>query len=156
MRPLEKRSWPEKKHKASEQAIPIPQPGQKNKIHSVLVALPVIMLIIGLTIYFRGESAQNNGVPVVEEMVSREGVFKSISEVSGIGTPKYYLWYTDSERSRGVRITWKQSETLAGIAKGDALKLDLAPRVVGSPTLWAYRIVHDGQLLVDESVQQSE
>lgn len=153
-RPHMRRAWPDKKHRASEQNIPLPKPGEKNKIHSVLVALPVIMLIIGLVVYFRGESAQNNGAPVVAEMISREGVFKSVSEVSGIGTPKHFLWYTNGDRSRGVRMTFKQREQLAGLSKGDALLLELTPRVAGSTTMWAYRVSHNGQLLVDESKQQ--
>lgn len=151
-----RREWPGKKHLASQQATPLPQPGGKNRIHSVLVALPVLMLMIGLFVYFRGESAQNNGAPVIAEMVNREGAFKSVSEVSGIGTPKHYLWYTHNERSRGVRITYQQREQLVGLSSGDALTLELAPRVAGSPTLWAYRVVRHGEVLIDVSAQGAE
>lgn len=151
-----RRAWPDKKYTASEQNIALPKPGEKNKIHSVLVALPVIMLIIGLAVYFRGESAQNNGAPVVAEMISRSGVFKSVSEVSGIGTPKHYLWYTNGDQSRGVRITFSQREQLSGLSKGDELTLKLAPRVAGSTTLWAYRVSSDGRLLIDASEPDAE
>lgn len=127
----------------------MPQPGDKNRIHSVLVALPVLMLVIGLAVYFRGESKQNNGEPVVAEMISRQGLFKSLSEVSGIGTAKHYIWYTDGERARGARVTARQKAQLAVLNEGDALTLELAPRVAGSTTMWAYRIHHEGKLLID-------
>lgn len=152
-RPEQRRAWPDKKHLASEQNIPLPKPGEKNRIHSVLIALPVLMLIIGLAVYFRAESKQNNGEPVLSELVSREGSFKSVSKVSGIGTPKHYLWYTNGETSRGVRITNEQSIELSELSEGDFLKLDVAPRVAGSNTLWAYKIEHDGAVILDVSPQ---
>jgi len=145
------RKWPEKKHLASEHPSVMPKPGEKNRIQSVLIALPVVMLVIGLAVYFRGESAQNNGAPVLSEMVSREVVFKSVSEVSGIGKPKYYLWYTSGDSSRGVRTTAPQQEQLANLSAGDVLNLELAPRVAGSNTLWAYRVFRNGALIVDGS-----
>jgi len=137
------RQWPDKKHLASSQNIPQPKPGEKNRIHSVLIALPVLMLMIGLFIYFKGERAQNNGTPVLSEMVSRTGQFKTVSEVSGIGLAKYYLWYTVDDSSKGVRISAEQKEKLGALETGDELSLELAPNVAGSPTLWAYRVHHD-------------
>jgi len=148
-RPHMRREWPDRKQLASEQNIPLPKPGEKNKIQSVLIALPFIMLIIGLFVYFRGESAQNNGEPVLSELISREGEFKSVSKVSGIGTPKYYLWYTNGDKSRGARITFTQVGKLNTLSKGDKLKLELVPRVEGSPTLWAYSVVHSGKSITD-------
>lgn len=142
------RQWPDKKQLASSQDIPQPKPGEKNRIHSVLVALPVLMLMIGFFVYFKGESAQNNGAPVLSEMVSRTGQFKSVSEVSGIGLAKYYLWYTVNESSKGVRIRAEQKEILGALKTGDDLSLELAPNVAGSTTLWAYRVHHDGVELI--------
>lgn len=147
-----RREWPDKKQLASEQNIPLPKPGEKNKIQSVLIALPFIMLIIGLFIYFRGESAQNNGAPVLAELINRDGEFKSVSEVSGIGTPKHYLWYTNGDKTRGARITFEQAGKLNELSKGDKLALELAPRVEGSSTLWAYRVTHDGDAIVDAAI----
>lgn len=144
-----RREWPDRKQLASTQNIPLPKPGEKNKIQSVLIALPFIMLIIGLFVYFRGESAQNNGEPVLSELISREGEFKSVSEVSGIGTAKHYLWYTDGDKTRGARITFGQVGKLNELSKGDKLELELAPRVEGSSTLWAYRIAHNGNFIID-------
>ncbi len=142
------RQWPDKKRLASSQNIPQPKPGEKNRIHSVLVALPVLMLMIGLFVYFKGESAQNNGAPVISELVNRTGQFKSVSEVSGIGRAKYYLWYTVDGNSKGVRINAEQKAILGVLEAGDELTLALTPRVAGSATLWAYRVHHDGVDLV--------
>jgi len=142
------RQWPDKKQLASSQNIPQPKPGEKNRIHSVLIALPVLMLMIGLFVYFNGERAQNNGTPILSEMVNRTGEFKSVSEVSGIGQPKYYLWYTVDGNSKGVRINAEQKQSLGVLKTGDELSLELAPRVAGSKTLWAYRLHHDGVELI--------
>lgn len=144
-----RREWPGKKQLASEQPAPQPNPSGKNRIQSVLVALPVIMLIVGLVFYFRGESAQNNGEPVLAELVSREGEFKTVSEVSGIGTAKHFLWYTVGDKTNGARITFEQVAKLNQLSKGDRLTLELAPRVAGSNVLWAYRIEQGDNVLVD-------
>jgi len=143
-----RRQWPDKKQRASEQNIPLPKEGEKNRIHSVLVALPVLMLMIGLFVYFKGENAQNSGEPVLSELVNRNGQFKSVSEVSGIGQAKYYLWYTVDGGSKGVRITALQKERLDELTVGDTLSLELTPTVAGSKTLWAYRVHRDGVELI--------
>lgn len=143
-----RRQWPDKKQLASSQNIPQPKPGEKNRIHSVLIALPVLMLMIGFFVYFKGEHAQNNGAPILSELVTREGQFKSLSEVSGIGTAKTYLWYTVDGNAKGVRISAAQKEKLGVLEAGDQLMLELAPSVAGSKILWAYRIIHDGVELV--------
>jgi len=142
------RQWPDKKQLASSQNIPLPRPGEKNRIHSVLIALPVLMLLIGFFVYFNGERAQNNGAPVLSEKISRTGQFKSVSEVSGIGQARYYLWYTVDGSSKGVRISAEQKQTLGVLKPGDELSLELAPNVAGSKTLWAYRVHHDGVELI--------
>lgn len=147
-----KRQWPSEKHLASSHHNPVPQPGQKNRIHSVLVALPVLMLIIGLVVYFRGESAQINGEPILSELVAREGQFKSVSEVTGIGKSRYYLWYTDGDRARGIRISEQQRHLLSELTLGDELAVEAAPTVDGSNTFWAYRISHLGVELVGPNV----
>lgn len=139
-----RRRWPDKKHLASENQLALPQPGDKNRIHSVLVALPVIMLVLGLFVYFRGESAQNNGTHLLDKLVYKEAQFKSVSEVSGFGKPKYYLWYNIDGSNKGARISFLQKSALGDLAAGDTLKLELAPTVEGSPTLWVYRVSHDG------------
>jgi len=150
------RRWPDKKQLASSQATPTPKPGEKNRIHSVLIALPVLMLMIGFFVYFKGESAQNNGTPVLSEMVSREGQFKSLTEVSGIGQAKHYLWYTINDSVKGVRITVQQKAELGVLKAGDQLSLELTPTVAGSNTLWAYRVQHNGADLLAPNKAQGE
>jgi len=146
-----RRAWPDKKQLASSHDVPLPKPGEKNRIHSVLVALPVIMLMIGLFVYFKGESAQTSGTPIVSELVTRQGLFKSVSEVSGIGNGKYYLWYTSGDNDKGSRITFEQKERLSALQAGDQLELELAPTVAGSNTLWVYRVVSNGELVIAPS-----
>jgi len=143
-----RRQWPGKKHLASEQPVLPTQRIGENRIHSVLVALPVLMLMIGLFVYFKGESAQINGEPVLSEMVKREAQFKSISMVSGIGSDKYYLWYFFEGNAKGARVTDRQKEKLNGLEFGNELVLELAPKVAGSTTLWVYRILSEGTELV--------
>ncbi len=142
------RQWPDKKHLASSHDIPLPKPGEKNRIHSVLVALPVLMLMIGLFVYFKAESAQNNGAPILAQLVAREGQFKSLSDVSGIGRAKHYVWYFVGDDAKGARITDEQRVQLSRLKPGDKLALELAPRVEGSNTLWVYSVSHDGTQLV--------
>ena len=147
-----RRRWPDKKQLASSQNIPLPKPGQKNRIHSVLIALPALMLMIGLFVHFRGESAQINGEPVLAELTKRDAQFKSVSEVSGIGKSKFYLWYTLAGSARGVRISEVQKEKLSELEPGDAISLELVPRVAGSKTMWAYRISQGGTELIGPAV----
>lgn len=143
-----RRQWPGKKQLASEQPdVPI-QPSGKNRIHSVLVALPVLMLMIGLYVYFKGESAQIHGEPVLSELVSREGQFKSVSTVSGIGSDKHYLWYLVDDNAKGARVTAEQKAQLSELELGDEMMLELAPKVAGSRTLWAYKVSVDELVLI--------
>lgn len=147
-----RRRWPDKKQLASSHNTPLPQPGEKNRIHSVLVALPVLMLMVALFVYFRGESAQINGEPVLSELVKYDAQFKSVSTVSGIGKAKHYLWYTVEERARGVRVSERQKAALSHLTLGDALSLEMAPRVAGSKTLWALSVKHNDEVLISPTV----
>jgi len=121
-------------------------------VNSFLVALPVLMLMIGLFMYFNGERAQNNGVPILSELVKREGQFKSLSQVSGIGKSRFYLWYTIDGNAKGARVSEAQQQQLGVLKTGDHLTLELAPTVAGSNTLWAYRITHGESELVTPSI----
>lgn len=146
-----KRQWPKKKWLASENPEPVQQHGQKNRIHSVLVALPVFMLIVGLVIYFRGESAQNNGAFVLAEISEREVLFKSVSKVSGIGKAKHYLWVTEGDRQRGFRIAADQVQEFEAFTGGEVLQVETGPRVPGSKTSWVYTANHEGMSVIDLS-----
>ena len=54
-------------------------PKEKNAIHSVLTALPVIMLVAGLYFYYQGESAQSEGTPIIAESRQISGIFTGFS-----------------------------------------------------------------------------
>ncbi len=142
------RQWPDKKHLASNHDIPLPKPGEKNRIHSVLVALPVLMLMIGLYVYYSSESAQNNGAPVLSAMETRQGQFKSMSKVSGIGQAKHFVWYFVGEAAKGARVTEAQAHQLSQLKPGDDLLLELVPRVEGSNTLWVYSLSYNNTQLI--------
>lgn len=150
----DQRKWPDKKWLASENPEPVVHAGGKNRIHSVLIALPVLMLIIALVLYFNGERAQNNGEFVLNELSEHEVVFVSVSKVSGIGRTKHYLWVLDGDRKRGVRINAKQVPQLSALSAGDALQLQKAPKVAGSNVLWAYKLSHDNAVVLDAGLSE--
>ena len=121
----------------------------RSKIHSVLSALPLIMLIAGLWLYYSGERAQSYGSPILSESVAARGVFDGLSVVSSGGSGRHYLWFEDGTRKRGARIRSYQREALGSLRPGDDISLQLAPTVSGSSTLWAWRVERDGVRLID-------
>ncbi len=133
----ENRRWPEKKHLASEHPELLPKPGSKSRIHSVITALPLLMVLAGFYIYFKGENEQSSGTPIVSELVDRQGEYAG---VSSSGSNKHFMWLRDGEKNLGVRITVVQSEQLKSIEKGVMLEVKAAPTVIGSNTLWAYSV----------------
>lgn len=137
------RAWPDKKHLSSENETPLPKPGEKNRIHSVLTALPFLMLIIGLVFYFRGESAQNNGELILEQQIELVGKYKGLSKVSGIGTTKHFLWLVTNKGERGVRIKPAQMDQVQVLKAGDQIQLLAAPTVEGSKSVWVYSLQKD-------------
>jgi len=137
------RAWPSKKHLSSENEIVLPKAGDKNKVHSVLTALPFIMLIIGLVFYFRSESAQNNGALILDQTVEIAGEYKGVSKVSGIGTTKHFLWLVTDKGERGVRIQPVQLDKVQALQPGNAIQLQAAPTVEGSKSMWVYSIKHN-------------
>ena len=146
----EGRAWPQKKHLSSENEMSLPKPGEKNRVHSVLTALPFLMLIIGLVFYFRGESAQNNGTLILDQSIELVGDFKGLSKVSGIGTTKHFLWLVTSNGERGVRIKPMQTQLVQELQVGDSVQLDAAPTVEGSKTMWIYSLTHNSVELLPQ------
>ena len=128
-------------------------PSRRSRVHSVLSALPVIMLMSGLYFYYSGESAQNAGAPIRAESVDAHGTFEGLSTVKSGGEGRHYLWFDDGVRTRGARILPVQRDALAGLAPGDELRLGLAPTVGGSGTLWVWRVERDDIVLLDDSVR---
>jgi len=50
-------------------------PKEKNPIHSILTALPILMLVAGIYFYYRGESQQNEGAPIFEQSELISGIY---------------------------------------------------------------------------------
>jgi hypothetical protein len=144
------RAWPSKKHLSSENEMALPKPGEKNRVHSVLTALPFLMLVIGLVFYFRGESAQNNGALILDQRVELLGEYKGLSKVSGIGTTKHFLWLVTDKGDRGVRIKPEQLAQVRTLQTGDAIQLQAAPTVEGSQSVWVYSVKHDSVELLPQ------
>ena len=121
----------------------------KNRIHSVLTALPPLMLIIGLYVYYRAEQKQLAGPPILEESVSYAGQYKGTSAVKSFGEEQLFFWVDTEERARGARMTGRQKfdfENLqAPLVIGEPLEVDVAPRVAGSTTYWLVEIRRSGQ-----------
>ena len=133
------------------------EPPRKSKVHSILSALPIIMLVAGLYFHYSGERAQSAGAPILVESVDARGTFEGFSVVRSGGRGRHYLWFDDGTRRRGARVTPAQHDALDALGAsdalvaGDELLLRLAPTVSGSGTLWAWRIERDGAVLLDDS-----
>ena len=133
-----------------------PPPPARDKIHSLLSALPVIMLIAGLWLYYSGERAQSGGAPILAESVEAEGLFRTLSVVKSGGQGRHYLWFDDGERERGARIRPEHRQALEALVPGEPVALDLAPTVSGSSTLWAWRVRRDGVTLIGADPPRSD
>lgn len=126
----------------------------KSRIQSVLTALPVLMLVAGLYLFYRGESAQSHGAPIRAESVDVRGAFSGLSVVRSGAEGRHYLWFDDGTRARGARIRPVWREALEELSPGESISLDLAPTVPGSTTLWAWRVrTSAGVTLVDDGAR---
>ena len=130
------------------------EPRRKNPIESILFALPVIMLVAGVYLFYRGEGAESAGAPLLEHSVSLSGVFAGLSVVQSGGEGRHYLWFDSQERRRGPRVTALQASALSVLDTGDPIDVRMAPHVEGSTTLWAWRVDHQGEVLFDDSRQE--
>lgn len=134
----------------------------KSRIHSVLTALPVLMLMIGLGYYFHTERLQRDGSPVLEESKLVQATVDGLSVIKSISANKpgkHYFWFLVDGQRRGARISVAASELLQPLEKGDAVVIALAPMVAGSKNLWAYQVSRDGvELLpaIEKSQEQPQ
>ena len=127
---------------------------RRNRVHSILTAAPVLMFIIGLVVFYRNEGAQTDGGPLAAASEQMTGIYQGVSMVKGAGGGRHYLWVGvgESEERRGFRLQRVQAAGVRDrLAMGDTLTVDVAPTVVGSDTRWLWRLVVDGEVLVDES-----
>jgi len=126
---------------------------RKNAIHSILTALPILMLVAGLYFYYRNESAQAESAPIRAESVTLTGSFNGMSKVESGGAGQRFLWIDTDSRMRGARLKPSQFEALRSLQQGDAITVDIAPSVAGSTTFWLWRLEYGGVLLIDDEAQ---
>ena len=126
-------------------------PKDRNPIHSVLTALPILMLVVGLYFYYQAESEQSQGAPIRVESVEAEGVFTGLSVVNSGSQGRHYLWFEQDGRARGVRVQPRQAQELGALTRGESIKLRMAPSVSGSTTYWAWYVEQSGKVFLDAS-----
>ena len=133
------------------------EPIQKDKIQSVLTALPLLMLIIGVSYYYYSEGKQSDGVMIMEESRRVSGAVDGISKIkalSGNGG-KFFFWFESEGEKRGARVSQENAEILKALQSGDAVDVWLAPTVAGSKTMWAYQVQYNGVDLLADTVSDS-
>ena len=127
-------------------------PQARNPVHSILTALPVIMLVVGLYLYYQGESEQSHSAPIRAESVEAEGIFTGLSAVkSGSSGGRHYLWFEQDGKSRGIRIQPAQAAVLQPLLRGELLRVRMAPSVPDSRVFWAWYVEQDGVVFLDAS-----
>lgn len=123
---------------------------RSDRIYSILSAFPAMMLIVGLIYYYKHEVDEAGGALLLEQSQRISGILKGVSGLNTNSSDQYYLWITTPERDRGARMLSEQLEKLERLNVGEALDVQVAPRVAGSKTLWVYKIVQDGVVLLDD------
>ena len=122
----------------------------RNPVQSIITALPVLMLVAGLYLYYSGESQQANGLPIAAESVTLTGDFAGMSATSG----RHYLWVQQTDEKRALRVTSEQASLLESLERGIPLLVKAAPHVQGSTTYWAWRVEQSGSVLIDDGDNQ--
>lgn len=136
-------------------------PGRKNTIHSVLTALPVLMLVIGLIVFYRNEDAQTEQGPLRAASEQVSGRYAGVSVVRARGTGRHYLWLEstavdggeDTLTRRGYRLSEKQAAAVReALVLEQTVIAEAAPTVEGSDTRWVWRLIADDDVvLIDDS-----
>ena len=123
--------------------------GQKTRspVHALITALPLLMVIAGFTIYFRGESAQTHSLPIQAESIQLSGVFTGLSATSG----RHYLWIEQAGITRAIRVREEQVSVLDDLVRGEVLEVKAAPSVHESTTYWALHVEQSGKNYLNES-----
>jgi len=131
----------------------VSEPIQKDKIQSVLTALPLLMLIIGVSYYYYSEGKQSDGVMIMAESRQVTGSVEGISKIKALtGTGgKFFFWFETAGEKRGARVSQENAEILKELQTGDLVNIWLAPTVAGSKTMWAYQVQHEGLDLLIEA-----
>jgi len=119
--------------------------GTRNPVHAILTALPILMLVAGLYIYYRGESRQSHSAPILAESVETSGTFTGLSATSG----RHYLWLENDGVAKGVRIRTEQVPQLETLVRDMPVKLKIAPSVHESSTYWVWYVEQSGKVFLD-------
>lgn len=117
----------------------------RNPLQSIITALPLIMLVAGLYIYYRGESQQTHGAPIGAQSIEYNGTFTGLSVTSG----RHYLWVERDDVAKGVRVHEAQVAKLESLERGVEVVMKIAPNVEGSNTYWAWYVEQAGSLFLD-------
>jgi len=124
----------------------------KNPIESVLTALPLLMVIIGVGFYYYNERKQSGGDLYLEQTQHHIGDYVGLSQQGKSVKAQRILWFeTADKKQRGARVNYQQAQRLLELQedklqKGVAIELWAAPRVAGSAVLWLYRLSVDDEV----------
>lgn len=124
-------------------------PRERNPIHSVLTALPIIMLVTGLYFYYDKESEQSGGEPIFEQSEMASGIFTGLSVVKSGAQGRHYLWFEDNGTARGVRVKPSQAEALQALDRGEPIELKIAPTVPESTIYWAWYVEQSDEVFLN-------
>jgi len=127
------------------------KPGKKNPIHSILTALPILMLVAGFYYHYSRESEQANSPPILAESISVQGSFSGLSELKSGTTGQHFLWLTTDTGKRGIRIQVSEVALFADLERGIPMQVDMAPTVSGSSTFWAWRVKVADQYVLERN-----
>ena len=117
----------------------------RNPVHSIITALPIIMLVAGLSLYFYNESQQTRQSPIASESVDVSGIFTGLSHTSS----RDYLWVEIDGVAKGIRVPSESVKTLESLERGSVIDVSMAPRISQSKTYWAWRISQSDEVILD-------
>lgn len=117
----------------------------RNPVHSIITALPVIMMVTGLYFYFKGEAQQTQSMPIRSESVDISGIFTGLSQTSG----RHYLWLDVEGVAKGVRIKSDQLDALVSLVRDAQIDIKMAPTVHESRTFWVWHVEQSGKVFMD-------
>ena len=135
------RAWPDKSLQASSHpGMFTPDLAKKNPIYSVITALPVIMLLVGLVFWYQGENAQQSGSPIIAESVTLNGQFNGVSKATAAGEGQFFYWLIQNGDEKTLRISPDQYTQFSQGELGSQVSVTAAPTISGSATLWLLEV----------------
>ncbi len=121
---------------------------RRHPLYTVMSALPLAMLVVGIAIYYFGESQQSAAEPIVAEARELRGLAAGTSVLGAGEAAQHFFWLDTDRGQRSVRITPEQHALLAGFEKGGRVVVSAAPTISGSKKLWLLSLEDDaGEVL---------